>query len=307
MRRAHWRKRTQVVVCPSAGRRHTRYVYAGDLSTRSWPRPVSATTLFVDERTHAGPGVIIPRAEVHLMVRFGSPARDGLDIHVMGARQRVHRKLLRGDLQTVTARLELRETRRILGVPASDVFDRIVAIDELWGPDPARRLREQLHGANHPLDAAAIVEEAVRERLTHAPPPRARDHLVEHAIARLETTSVRAVAAELGLSERHLRRVFGEAVGLGPKTFARIGRFRRAMRSAIEQAPTSWAHLAAEAGYYDQAHLITECRAIAGVTPRALLDELRTSHSFGWRRTEGTLAHGPGWARAGLHAMAPVG
>jgi transcriptional regulator GlxA family with amidase domain len=51
------------------------------------------------------------------------------------------------------------------------------------------------------------------------------------------------------------------------------------VRAASEHTHLSWAPIASSTGYYDQAHLIAEFRAIAGVTPRALLGELRgTAH-----------------------------
>jgi AraC-like DNA-binding protein len=88
---------------------------------------------------------------------------------------------------------------------------------------------------------------------------------------------VRAVAVDLGVSERHLRRVFRETVGMSPKAFTRLARFQRALGAARKDARLSWASIAAAAGYYDQAHLIAEFRAIAGVTPRELLRELRAA------------------------------
>lgn len=90
-----------------------------------------------------------------------------------------------------------------------------------------------------------------------------------------------AVADELGVSDRHLRRMFREAFGIGPKTFARLARFQRALSVAREDERAAWATIAADAGYYDQAHLIAEFQAIAGAPPRALLDELRAAASIG--------------------------
>ena len=93
--------------------------------------------------------------------------------------------------------------------------------------------------------------------------------------------SVRAVAVDLGVSERHLRRAFHEAVGVSPKAFAKIMRFRHALRVAHDDLEASWTSIAAAAGYYDQAHLIAEFREIAGVTRRALLGELRAAPAVG--------------------------
>jgi AraC-like DNA-binding protein len=64
---------------------------------------------------------------------------------------------------------------------------------------------------------------------------------------------------------------------MSPKEFARVARFRHALRIAREGNRLSWAAIAAATGYYDQAHLIEEFRAIAGVTPRVFLSELGTS------------------------------
>jgi AraC-like DNA-binding protein len=68
--------------------------------------------------------------------------------------------------------------------------------------------------------------------------------------------------------------VFDDVIGVSPKTFARLARFGRALRAARAGRAATWASIAAAAGYGDQAHLIDEFRAIAGVTPRALVAEL---------------------------------
>jgi transcriptional regulator GlxA family with amidase domain len=97
---------------------------------------------------------------------------------------------------------------------------------------------------------------------------------VRVAAEKLATAPVHAVAADLGMSERHLRRVFRDAVGVSPKAFAKLARFHRALGAAHADRRTSWARIATATGYYDQAHLIDEFRTITGVTPRALLGEL---------------------------------
>ncbi len=237
--------------------------------------------LLVYECDRDTPGVSIPRPEIQVIVRFGPSARRGLDVHVFGVRQTAHRKLIRSGQRTVTARLRLGATEAVLGVPASAMAGRIVALEDLWGGAATGRLLDRLAAARGTVDAAAILESAIAERLAIVDGRRARAQLALDAADRLTRANVNAVAVDLGVSERHLRRVFHETVGVSPKAFARLTRFHRALRAAREDGHASWASIAAAAGYYDQAHLIAEFRAIAGVTPRALLDELRAAPPVG--------------------------
>ncbi|MFF4028768.1 helix-turn-helix domain-containing protein [Streptomyces sviceus] len=76
---------------------------------------------------------------------------------------------------------------------------------------------------------------------------------------------VRRLAEEVGWSVRHLENRFREQIGLGPKAAARVLRLQRARRllaSGHGQAAT-----AAACGYYDQAHLSGEFKAMTGCTP----------------------------------------
>lgn len=75
-------------------------------------------------------------------------------------------------------------------------------------------------------------------------------------VATREEVRVSALARQAGVSERTLHRRFVAAVGHGPKRLARVARLGRARRLASQGL--RGAELAAEAGYFDQAHLCHE-------------------------------------------------
>ncbi len=234
----------------------------------------AVAAFFVNEIDRDGQRLALPRPEVQIVVRFGPAAGNGLDIHALGAQQSVRRKLLRGGQRAVMARLRLGASMAVLGVPASAVAGSVVALEELWSGTPVERLLDCLAGVKDATEAIATMEHAIAERLATAEVRDARVAFAVKASEKLVNGSVSSVAKDLGFGERHFRRTFREAVGMSPKEFARLARFRRALRVAREDRGLSWASIAAETGYYDQAHLIEESRAIAGVTPRALLGEL---------------------------------
>ena len=80
------------------------------------------------------------------------------------------------------------------------------------------------------------------------------------------TTRIATLADGIGWSRSHLVDRFRREVGLSPKRFARVARFR----SAFDRLGTaSLATLAAGCGYADQSHLTHEFREMAGAPPTA--------------------------------------
>jgi AraC-like DNA-binding protein len=78
--------------------------------------------------------------------------------------------------------------------------------------------------------------------------------------------------AELGIGERRLAQIFDREVGLSPKVAARVARLRRAVDRVLDGDESSWAAIATSSGYYDQAHMTNEFRALTGMSPSALAD-----------------------------------
>ena len=95
--------------------------------------------------------------------------------------------------------------------------------------------------------------------------------------------SMDRLANDLGISGRQLERRFLSEVGLGPKLLCRILRFQQVFH-AIERSDRNWARIAADCGYYDQAHLIRDCRAFAGQTPSILFESITPFAEFFTRK-----------------------
>lgn len=234
----------------------------------------AAPDVFVDEYRSDLTLVAVPSTGVHVVVRFGPHVPGGFDIHALGPRQKVHRKLIHGGQSAVFARLPLGTYQAVLGKPASEFAGRIVALRDLWDAAAVQRLEEQLAAARDAGSAASILKTAIAGRLEPGICFDTNTQLVQSAAQHLESRNLASVAEDLGISERHLRRVFREVVGLSPKAFFKLLRFERALEAAKDDRSSSWSEIAVGAGYYDQAHMIADFRRIAGTTPRKFFAEV---------------------------------
>lgn len=157
------------------------------------------------------------------------------------------------------ARLHAGLGPRLLGVPADELRDTTVRLDELWSDRAARTLTERV---------AADPGPALARWATTAPPPTFGARLV----ALLDRgSSVAAAADALGWSSRQLHRRALPVFGYGPQQLGRVLRLRRVL--ALAQGGSGWADIAGTLGFADQAHLARDVRALTGLSPTALRRE----------------------------------
>jgi AraC-like DNA-binding protein len=158
------------------------------------------------------------------------------------------------------------------GVPVSALVDEMVPLEQLWPDSVDRIVNTLVAAAERQGDVVAALEDVLVERLRLRPLEPVAPMAARAAVALMNQGERRIgdVAAELGLSKRHLRRAFTATVGVGPKTYARIARFQRALRLGRD-AP--WGEVAHAAGYFDQAHLSGEFRRLALRSPDAFHDD----------------------------------
>jgi AraC-like DNA-binding protein len=164
----------------------------------------------------------------------------------------------------------------VLALPADELRDDSPDAADVLGRDAVERLGEWLAGGADPHAVLLASLSRTAAPLSPIAPGAAPDPLVQAAIRALDRPAARVagVAAELGVSARQLQRRVRAAVGYGPKTLARVLRFRRLQ--ALADGPL--VERALDAGYSDQAHMTAEVTALAGMPPvRFLKDRTPTT------------------------------
>jgi len=151
--------------------------------------------------------------------------------------------------------------------PADETRDMNVALEDLWGQRPAADLREQLLERATPDEQLDAIEEALQEMWA----PSGLHPAVAFALNAFDcvphVASIASVTNAIGLSAKRFIERFKAEVGLTPKRYCRVRRFQRALRLAHEGHAIDWTGVALDCGYFDQAHLIHDFRAFAGVSP----------------------------------------
>ncbi|WP_342083714.1 helix-turn-helix domain-containing protein [Dyadobacter sp. OTU695] len=125
------------------------------------------------------------------------------------------------------------------------------------------KLAPDLRGVNY--EPKHYLDQFFLKRLQNRP------HPLIPIIAEVESKNgligVSTLAQNHCTTVRQLQRAFKEHIGLSPKEFLNVMRFKYAMQLIKKSKRQSLLDIALEAGYYDHAHLSNEIRRYTGVAP----------------------------------------
>jgi AraC-like DNA-binding protein len=175
----------------------------------------------------------------------------------------------------------LRGTGRVFGVrfrpgafapffprPIEELTDRVLPFTRVFGPE-ARALERSLTGLSKDTARVRAFEAFLEPRLPAA--DREREQvaaIVELAFSQPSLTRVEALARAARLPTRSLQRLFKRYLGVSPKWLLCRARIQEAAQRVAAGDSIDWAALAADLGYFDQAHLAHDFKAQLGKTPR---------------------------------------
>jgi AraC-like DNA-binding protein len=155
--------------------------------------------------------------------------------------------------------------------PVSEIANLTVPLEELCGGSALALRAEILQAATNSV-RFRVLERYLEALLAAADAP--GHPAVRHALGELRSVREVRIAdltGRMGIGQRRFIELFRREVGLTPKLYQRLARFQRVLAAIENDRDTAWSDVASLHGYFDQAHLIHEFNAFAGVSPTVYL------------------------------------
>jgi AraC-like DNA-binding protein len=158
---------------------------------------------------------------------------------------------------------------KLLGPAVTEIGGTIVGLEDIVGTD-AHRLSDQVQTARTWDERRRLLDDFLLDRATHGPQPSPEVTHAWHLLARSHGSDpISDIARQVGWSHKHLITKFKQQIGVTPHLAARLLRLSAVWRHLNDDQ--SWARIAADCGYADQAHLTREFHRFTGTTPGALI------------------------------------
>jgi AraC-like DNA-binding protein len=222
---------------------------------------------------------VFPNGRVELILNFGEPYRvvDGAGVEVCRrawiSGPQVGPVLLQqpAHQHVVGVRLRPSGACAVVARPLHETTGLSVDLADLVGTE-ADDLLERCEVADSVSSRFRVVAQWIGECFVRTP---GMDKAIAWAVTQLDASGGAIPIAELrartGLSKAQLVEAFRDQVGLAPKLYGRIARFRQTLGHLQHAGKVRLTDLALDAHYYDQPHMNAEFRALGGITPRAFL------------------------------------
>ena len=154
--------------------------------------------------------------------------------------------------------------------PMTELTDTVVDADLVFGRK-IHILREQLLHCKSIQQMFVLVEKFLLEQTGDALHANTPSNCIEYAVTEISNQPgipvFQQLSERIGYSQKHFIDLFKKKVGVPPKQYLRIMRFQKAVLEIEKGKSVQWSQIAAESGFYDQAHFINDFRDFSGFTP----------------------------------------
>ncbi len=161
---------------------------------------------------------------------------------------------------------------QLYGTKMSDLTDKTTELNDFLGLSKTKSLIEKLVATDTSIENQIDV---LNTFFLQQEPFKTDTKIVSHALDLIHKAHGNITVNELlercETSRRSLERHFQEKIGLSPKVYSQVFRFKCMMNYLEANPKTTWAELSNIVGYFDQAHLIRYFKEYLKVSPNNLV------------------------------------
>lgn len=202
----------------------------------------------------------LPHPSVHMTIEKGKSRITG----VMTGR---FSYLLEGQGIVVGAKFKPGAFYPFVNAQVAKFTDLTMGLQDVFGVQ-AEELEAAILSQGSEQEMIASLEEFLRQRLPESDENIALvNKILDRIASDREITKVDDIANRLNINKRTLQRIFSRYVGVSPKWVIKRCRLHEAAEQIASGQIPGWSTLAADLGYYDQAHFIKDFKTIVGKSP----------------------------------------
>jgi len=165
-----------------------------------------------------------------------------------------------------------------LGIPTGELINKEIHLSELL------KNRDIVYSVCEEQDFYKKIENFLRF-LEHTfsgntEVPVLLTYILNRIIKSNGTVRIDELADQAGYTSRYIHKVFVRHAGYSPKFFSRIIRFQNSLKYLSGSSDRKIVDIAAEAGYYDQSHFLTDFSKLATMKPHEILQAMVSSEEI---------------------------
>jgi hypothetical protein len=157
--------------------------------------------------------------------------------------------------------------------PLKNLVDKEIPISELFGPEEAFELEQQMTNAIDSQQRINIIESFLLKKLNEK---NTISNIVKSTVDALLKTNgtipINAILKDDISKRRQLERHFRKQVGISPKQLGKAIRLQATLNLMLNKKSETLTDIAYESEYFDQNHFIKDFKDLVGVTPKEFLD-----------------------------------
>lgn len=225
---------------------------------------------------------LLPVSNIDFILNLSSPIKyfndekteiEAVGFHFNGIRDKYHIINQKGILKVIGISFFSTGLFPIVKMPISEFRNRTIDLN-LIIKGFTEDIANKINTTDSNPKIIKIIENSLVEMIDDSLIPRKEIYNIFRTYNKnIYHLSVSEFCKQYGINQRKLERLFNKYIGISPKLFYRISRFKEITNLLENSRNNGFTSLAYDHNYYDQTHFIKDFKSFTGNTPTEFLNE----------------------------------